>query len=65
MYVRDCRLQKTCLDQCLKSLFSKQPLTVNMLKGPKHLSNLHDLTFIISFITMVKTDLDKVCLIDV
>ena len=49
MYFRNYRLSKTWLDQSLKSTISGDPLTVNMLKGPKHLSNLDDSTFIIVF----------------
>ena len=39
----------TWLDNSLKSAVSEQPLTVNMLKDPKHLLNLHERTFIIFF----------------
>ena len=43
------RLQivKTFLDDSLKSAVLEHPLAVNMLKGHKHLWNLHESTFII------------------
>ena len=45
------RLQtvKTWLDHSLKSAVLEHPLAVKMLKGPKHLRNLHESTFIIFF----------------
>ena len=46
MYFRNYRLSKTRLDDSLKSAVSELPSTVNMLKGPKQLSNLHESTFI-------------------
>ena len=64
MYFRNYRLWKTWLDRCLKSPDSEHPLTHNMLKGPKHLLNLHGNTFIIFFITLSKTDLENVSLSD-
>ena len=36
MYFRNKGVQSAWLDKCLKSSASEQPLTVNMLKGPKH-----------------------------
>ena len=36
MYFRTYELQKTWLDKCLKSLVSEDPLTSNMVNGPKH-----------------------------
>ena len=42
------RLRNTSLDQCLKSAFPEHLLKVNMLKGPKHLWNLHG-RFIVFF----------------
>ena len=38
--------KKRWLDKCLKYFFSEYYSTVNMLKGPKHCSNLDDSTFI-------------------
>ena len=46
MYFRNSRLSHTWLDDSLKSAVSEHPSTVNMLKGPKHLWNLIDSTFI-------------------
>ena len=45
------RLQtvKTWVDHSLKSVVSEHPWAVNTLKGPKHLWNLHESTFIIFF----------------
>ena len=40
---------KTWVNDSIKSAVSEHPLTVNMLKGPKHLGNLHEKTFIIFF----------------
>ena len=40
---------KTWVDHSLKSAVSEHPSTVNMLKGPKHLWNLHESTVIIFF----------------
>ena len=36
MYFRKYGLQKTWLDKCLKGLFSEDPLTSNLVNGPKH-----------------------------
>ena len=49
MYLRNYRLSKTCLDHCLNSPVSEHNSTVNMLKGPKHLWNLSERTFIMFF----------------
>ena len=40
-------LRKTWLDKCLKSPVSEDPLTSNMVNGPKHCWNLNDGTFTI------------------
>ena len=40
---------KTLVDHSLKSIVSEHPLAVNMLKGSKHLWNLHETNFIIFF----------------
>ena len=47
MYFQNYRLSKKWLDQSLKSAVSEHPLTLNMLKGTKHLRNLHERTYII------------------
>ena len=36
MYLRIYRLRKTCLDKCLRSSFSEDPLTGDILNKPKH-----------------------------
>ena len=41
MYFRNYRLRKRWLDKSLKSRVSQYPLTSNMVKGPKHCSNLN------------------------
>ena len=46
MYFRIYRLYKKYLDKCLNSPVSQDHVIVNMLKGPKYLSNLYDTTFI-------------------
>ena len=40
-------LRKICLDKCLKSPLSEDPLTSNMVNGPKHCWNLNESTFTI------------------
>ena len=42
MYFRNYGLQKTWLDQCLKSPVSEDPTKSNMVNVPKHCSNLKD-----------------------
>ena len=42
MYFRNYGLQKTWLDQCLKSPVSEDPTKSNMVNAPKHCSNLKD-----------------------
>ena len=42
MYFRNYGLPKTWLDQCLKSPVSGDPTKSNMVKAPKHCSNLKD-----------------------
>ena len=37
---------KTWLDHSLKGTVSENPFAVNMLKGPKHLLNPHESTFV-------------------
>ena len=64
MYFRNYRLSNTWLDHSLKSAVSEYPSTVNMLKGPKHLWNLHDSTFINIFTTLRRNDLENISLIE-
>ena len=42
MYFRNYGLPKTWLDQCPKSPVSEDPTKSNMVKAPKHYSNLKD-----------------------
>ena len=49
MYFQNYKLSKTWLDCPPKSAVSEDPLTVNKLKGPKHLWNLYGSTFFIFF----------------
>ena len=45
MYFRNYRLSKIWLVHSLKSAVLEHPSAVIMLKGPKHLWNLHESTF--------------------
>ena len=47
MYFGSWRLRKTCLDKCLKSPFSEDPSTGDIVNEPKHCRNLKASTFII------------------
>ena len=47
MYFWTYFLRKTWLDKCLKSPFSADPSTSNMVNGPKHCWNLNKSTFTI------------------
>ena len=49
MYFQNLRLSHTWSDHSPKSTVSEHPSTVNMLKCPKHLWNLHSSSFIIFF----------------
>ena len=49
MYFWNYRLSKAWLDHSLKSVVSEHPSTVNTLNGPKHLQNVYESTFVISF----------------
>ena len=48
MYFWTYGLQKTWSDKCIRTSFSKDPSTSNMLNGPKHCSNLNYSTFTIT-----------------
>ena len=65
MYFRNYRLLKTCLNHFLKSALSEHPSMVNMLKGLKHLWNLHESTFIITFYHSEGNYLENISLIEV
>ena len=47
MYFLNYGLQKTWLDQCLKSPVSEDPSKSNRVNSPKHCSNLKDTSFTI------------------
>ena len=47
-----------------KNTVPEHPLTVNMLKDPKHLQNLDESTFTIFFITLTEVDLKNIFLSD-
>ena len=47
MYFGNYGLQKTQLEQCLKSPFSEDPSKSNMVNAPKYCSNVKDNTFTI------------------
>ena len=47
MYFRIYRLEKACLDNCLKSPVSEDPSRSNMVNGQKHCWNLKARAFII------------------
>ena len=45
MYFSSYEHRKTWLDKCLKSPVSDNPLTDNLVNGPKHCFNLNHSTF--------------------
>ena len=45
MYFRNYGHRKTWLGKCLKSPVLEEPLTSNVVNGPKHCFNLNDSTF--------------------
>ena len=47
MYFSTYGLQKTWLEECLKSPVSEDPSTTNIVNGPKHCSKLNDSTYTI------------------
>ena len=47
MYFRNSGLRKTWLDNCLKTPASENPLTSNMINGPKYSWSLNDSAFTI------------------
>ena len=60
MYFRNYGLQKTWLDQCLKSPVSEDPTKSNMVNAPKHCSNLKDTSLPYLLITGKSIVLQKV-----
>ena len=55
MYLRNYRLPKTWLDQCVKSPVSEDPSKSNMVNATKHCLNLKDTPFTI-FINHCKSN---------
>ena len=47
MYFRKDRQRKACLDKRLKGPFWEDPLTYDMVSGPKHWFNINQSAFII------------------
>ena len=64
LYYGNYRLWKTCLDHSLENTVLENPLTVNMLKHPKLLSNMHESTFITFSITLRELDLTNISVSD-
>ena len=62
MYIQNYRPSKTWLDHSLKTAVSEHPSTVDMLKGPKHLSKMPETTFIIFFHPLLKFEIMEVFL---
>ena len=61
MYFRSYRLPKMGLDKYLINPVSEHPLTVNMLKDPKHLREICMSRFLSQFfITLGETDMENV-----
>ena len=60
MYFPNYRLPKTWLDQCLRSPLSEDPTKSNMVKAPKHCSNLKDTSLPYLLITGKSIVLQKV-----
>ena len=65
MYFRNYGLQKTWLDQSLKSPVSDDPTKSNMVNGPKHCSNLKDTSLPYLLITGKPIVLQKVSVSDI
>ena len=65
MYFENYRVSKTWLDHSLESAVLEGPSTVNMLKGAKHLWNLHESTFINIFFTLRRNKFKNISLIEI
>ena len=65
MYFQNYGLRKTCLDQCLKYPVSDDPTKSNIVKAPKHCSNLKGTSLPYLLITGKSTALQKVSVSDV
>ena len=62
MYFQNYSLQKAWLLKSLKSPVSEHLWTVNILKGPKHIRNLHGRSFAIFFMNLKERQFGKFCL---
>ena len=65
MYSQNLRLSKTWFNHSLRSLVSEHPLTINILKNPKLLWNLHVSIFTIFYISLEGTYLENISLSDI
>ena len=65
LYFGNYRLSMTWLDHSLKNTVWEHPLTVNILRVPKLLQNVHERTFIIFFITLREPGLEYTSLSDI
>ena len=65
MYFQNYGLQKTSLDQCLKSTVSENPPKSNMVNAPKHCANLDDISLPYLLIAANSIALHNVSLSDV
>ena len=65
MYSQNLRLSKTWFYHSLRSPVSEHPLTIYILKNPKYLSNPHENTFTIFYISLEGTDLKNIFLSDI
>ena len=65
MYFRNYGLQKTWLDQCVKSPVSEDPTKSNMVNAPKHCSNLKDTSLPYLLITGQSIVLQKLSVIHI
>ena len=62
MHLRNYSLRKTCLNKCVKSLVSEDPLTNNMVNRTKH-SNLNKITSSRLLNTVKAINLEIICLV--
>ena len=65
MYFQNYGLQKTWLDQCLKSPVSEDPTKSHLVNAPKHFSNLKDTSLPYLLITGKSIVLQKLSVSDI
>ena len=65
MYFQNYGLQKTWLDQCLKSPVSEDPTKSNLVNAPKHFSHLKDTSLPYLLITGKSIVLQKLSVSDI